>query len=125
LRTLPAPITASAPQETGTTSAGEETKITAANWRQNSKIIAIRQLRAGRLRFVLAVARSANGTREQLRIYFDEAGKRLWKTDKLLKGLGCPGCFSAYYDSDERLAFDPAKDFAIVAGCHEAKPDAK
>jgi hypothetical protein len=77
---------------------------------------------AGRLRFVFAIARSANGTREQLRVYFDETGKRLWKTDKLMKGSGCPGCFSAYADSDKALAFDPAKDYADVAGCEEIKP---
>jgi hypothetical protein len=79
----------------------------------------------GRLRFVSATARSANGTREELHIYFDENGKRLWKTDKLLKGQGCPGCFSAYYDSDKALAFDPAKDFANDEGCKEIKPNPK
>lgn len=77
---------------------------------------------AGRLRFVFAIARGANDTREQLRIYFDETGKRLWKDDKLLKGLGCPGCFSAYADSDAGLAFDPAKAFANDQGCKEIKP---
>jgi hypothetical protein len=71
------------------------------------------------------MARSANGTREELHIYFDENGKRLWKTDKLLKGQGCPGCFSAYYDSDKALAFDPAKDFANDEGCKEIKPNPK
>lgn len=78
--------------------------------------------RNGRLRFVFASARSANGTREQLRIYFDETGKRLWQTDKLLNGPGCPGCFSAYTDSDEALAFDPAKAFANDEGCKEMEP---
>ena len=81
--------------------------------------------RAGRLRFVFAMARSTNGTREQLRIYFDETGKRLWKNDKFLKGLGCPGCFSAYYDSDKALAFDPGKDFANDEGCEETKANPK
>lgn len=80
---------------------------------------------AGRLRFVFAQAYAANGTREQLRIYFDEAGKRLWKTDKLLKGWGCPGCFSGYSDSDEALAFDPNKAFANDEGCKEIKPTPK
>ncbi len=82
---------------------------------------------AGRLRFVFAFARSANGTREQLRIYFDEAGKRLWKTDKLLKGRGCPGCFSGYSDSDEGLTFDPNKELANKAeeGRKEIKPPPK
>jgi hypothetical protein len=80
---------------------------------------------SGHLRFVSAMARSANGTREELRIYFDENGKRLWKTDKLLKGTGCPGCFSAYADSDKKLAFDPAKDFANDEGCKEVKTSPK
>lgn len=183
---LAAGLSARTPQKT--TFSSQETKITAANWQQNPKIIEIRELvtstdaelkkraykiserrlqycrdgelftvrriardakgavpwyehysegqdeswdfhyyydGAGRLRFVLADARSANGTREQLRVYFDEAGKRLWKTEKLLKGTGCPGCFSGYYDSDEKLAFDPAKDFANEAGCKEAKPKTK
>ena len=77
--------------------------------------------RAGRLRFVFAMARSTNGTREQLRIYFDDAGKRIWKNDKFLKGPGCPACFSAYYDSDKALKFEPAKDFANEEGCEEIK----
>jgi hypothetical protein len=80
---------------------------------------------AGRLRFVFAMACSTNGTREQLRIYFDEAGKRLWKNDKFLRGPGCPACFSAYYDSDKALAFDPAKDFANEEGCEEIKASSK
>jgi len=78
---------------------------------------------AGRLRFVSAMARAANGTREQLRIYLDETGKRLWKTDKVLKGSGCPGCFSGYSDSDEGLAFDPAKEFANDEGCEQIEPN--
>jgi hypothetical protein len=80
---------------------------------------------AGRLRFVFAMARSTNGTREQLRIYFDETAKRLWKNDKFLKGPGCPGCFSAYYDSDKALAFDPGKEFANDEGCEEIKAHSK
>jgi hypothetical protein len=77
---------------------------------------------AARLRFVSATARSTNGTRELLRIYFDESGKRLRKTDKLLAGTGCPGCFSAYANSDEILVFDPAKDIFSGDGCKEIKP---
>jgi hypothetical protein len=81
--------------------------------------------RTGRLRFLLAFARAANGTREELRIYFDETGKRLWKIDKLLKGWGCPGCFSAYSDSDDGLAFNGNKAFADDQGCEEIKPQPK
>jgi hypothetical protein len=36
-----------------------------------------------------------------------------------------PGVLLGYYDSDEKLAFDPAKDFANETGCKEAKPKAK
>jgi len=80
---------------------------------------------AARLRFVSATARSTNGTRELLHIYFDESGKRLWKTDKLLAGTGCPGCFSAYANSDEKLVFDPAKDLRSGDGCKEITPNPK
>jgi hypothetical protein len=77
---------------------------------------------AGLLRFVYAIARSTNGTRERLRIYFDETGKQVWKTDDLLKGSGCPGCFSAYGDADEKFKFDPAKAFVNLGNCQEIKP---
>jgi hypothetical protein len=80
---------------------------------------------AARLRFVTATARSTNGTRERLRVYFDESGKRLWKTDKLLAGTGCPGCFSAYANSDEKFVFDPAKDLRSGDGCKEITPNPK
>ena len=74
----------------------------------------------GRLRFVIAFARSANGTREQLRLYFDESGKRIWQ-NRILKGMGCPGCLSAYRDSDEAIAFNPKKAFSGDQGCKEIK----
>jgi hypothetical protein len=80
---------------------------------------------AGHLRYVSATARSTNGTRELLRIYLDESGKRLWKTDKLLAGTGCPGCFSAYANTDEKLVFDPAKDIPTGEGCKEITANPK
>ncbi|HEV2827866.1 MAG TPA: hypothetical protein VGW76_09710 [Pyrinomonadaceae bacterium] len=76
---------------------------------------------AGQLRFVLAFARSANGTREQLRLYFDKSGKRIWQ-NHIVKGLGCPGCFSAYLDSDNAIAFKANKAFAANEGCKPIKP---
>jgi hypothetical protein len=78
--------------------------------------------RAGRLRFVYALARSTNGTREQMRVYFDEAGKRVWKADDMLKGPGCPGCFSGYSDTDKKFVYEPAKEFATLGNCQEIKP---
>jgi hypothetical protein len=80
---------------------------------------------AARLRYVSATARSTNGTRELLHIYLDESGKRLWKTDKLLAGTGCPGCFSAYANTDEKLVFDPAKDIPTGEGCKEITANPK
>jgi hypothetical protein len=78
---------------------------------------------AGRLRFVYVIARSGNGTRELLRIYFDEAGQRIWKMDELQKGTGCPGCFLRYDKSDKGLVFEPGKAFANDKGCKEMKGD--
>lgn len=75
----------------------------------------------GHLRFVYAVARATNGTREQLRLYYDESGKRLWQDHKFLKGPGCPGCFGAYLDSDAAIAFDANKAFANDKDCKEIK----
>jgi uncharacterized repeat protein (TIGR03803 family) len=75
----------------------------------------------GHLRFVLGTARAANGTRHQLRIYFDERGKRIWETDALLKGPGCPGCFPRPYP-DDQIAFDASKAYENAEGCVEQKP---
>jgi hypothetical protein len=74
----------------------------------------------GHLRFVIAFARAANGTREQLRLYFNESGKRIWQ-NRISKGLGCPGCLAAYNDSDEAIAFNPKKAFSGDQGCKEIK----
>lgn len=74
----------------------------------------------GRVRFVFALARAANGTREQLRIYFDETGKRIWQR-RNLQGPGCPGCFSSYYDSNDSIVFEPIKEFASDGKCKVVK----
>jgi len=42
--------------------------------------------------------------------------------DEFLKGPGCPLCFSAYSDTDEKFVFDPAKAFANLGNCQEIKP---
>jgi hypothetical protein len=77
----------------------------------------------GKLRFVFATVRAGNGTREQLRIYFDESARRIWQSHKSLKGPGCPGCFYSYLDSDEALVFALDKAFADDAGCKPLKVD--
>jgi hypothetical protein len=75
---------------------------------------------SGHLRFVLIFINAVNGTREQLRAYFDESGKLLKQTYRLVKGLGY------FYPTnvEERMKQDPAKEFASDAeeGCKEIKP---
>jgi hypothetical protein len=79
---------------------------------------------AGRLRFVLAYASVANGTKEEHRIYFDETGKRIWEENRRVKGAGCPGCFPDPYP-DDQLAFDATKAFANDEGCEKIEPKPK
>lgn len=67
---------------------------------------------ANRLRFVLMTCNAANGTREQHRLYFDENGKLIWRSRKLLKG---PGYFGPQ-NVDELVKMDPAKEFAESLG---------
>jgi WD domain, G-beta repeat len=80
---------------------------------------------ARRLRFVLMTSYAANGTREQHRIYFDENGKLLRTSRKLLKG---PGYFGPQH-VEELVNLDPAKDFEAQppkdASCKEIKPQPK
>ena len=75
---------------------------------------------AGRLRFVYIIGGAVNGTRIQHRIYFDEAGKRIWEAHKQLSGPGKTG-FSDFPD-DQLSISNPAKDFAAASPCPELKP---
>jgi hypothetical protein len=75
---------------------------------------------SGHLRFVLIVIYAANGTRQQLRAYFDESGTLLKQTHRLVKG---PGYFYPT-NIEEFVKQDPAREFASDAeeGCKEIKP---
>lgn len=75
---------------------------------------------SGHLRFVLIFINAVNGTRQQLRAYFDESGKLLKQTYRLVKG---PGYFYPT-NVEERAKQDPTKEFASDAeeGCKEIKP---
>lgn len=78
---------------------------------------------ARRLRFALITVYAANNTREQHRVYFDEGGKLIWQSSKLLRGPG-------YFDPtnlEELVKEDPAKEFANAPneGCKEIKPNAR
>jgi hypothetical protein len=72
------------------------------------------------LRFVLIIIAAVNGSRQQLRAYFDESGKLLKQTYRDVKG---PGYFYPT-NVEERVKKDPAKEFASDAeeGCREIKP---
>jgi len=79
----------------------------------------------GRLRFVLIKDYVANGTREEFRFYFDESGKLIRRSRKLLKGRG----YFGPQNVEELVKLDPAKDFEAQpeknAGCKEIKPQPK
>lgn len=72
----------------------------------------------GRLRFAFIEGGAVNDTHIEDRIYFDEAGKRLWE-DYKLKGPGYP----SFYFSDKQLNMTgAAKSFAEGSPCPEIKP---
>jgi hypothetical protein len=75
---------------------------------------------SGHLRFVLIIIDAVNGTRQQLRAYFDESGKLLKQTYRRVRGDGY------FYPTnvEERVKQDPAREFASDAeeGCKEIKP---
>lgn len=72
---------------------------------------------SGHLRFVFVTVNAANGSRQQHRYYFDEAGKLIWNDRKTLKG---PGYF-APHDIERLVGEDPAKAFLANDGCEEIK----
>lgn len=75
---------------------------------------------SGRLRFVYIIGGAVNGTRIHHRIYFDEAGKRIWEAHKQLKGPGKVGLFD--FPDDQLAISKPAEDFAAASPCPEKKP---
>ena len=74
---------------------------------------------AGRLRFVFISGGAVNGSHLEHRIYFDEAGKRLWEEHTYTEG---PGYTFPEIWPDERLQINnPAQKFASKSPCPEAK----
>ena len=72
-----------------------------------------------RLRFVLADAGAVNSTSMRIRVYFDEAGNRLWENREVIAGPGYP--FPEPWP-DKWAAKDPAKAFVGPSACAEDKP---
>lgn len=70
---------------------------------------------SGRLRFVFISGGAVNGSVLEHRIYFDEAGKRIWEEHKYLKGPGYT--FPEVWPDDELRMAEPAKAFAASSPC--------
>jgi hypothetical protein len=75
---------------------------------------------AGRLRFVLLRGYSAGGGRRDVRIYFDETGRRIWEDHKFIRSGGGGGPWPAVWSSEFQNT-DPAKAFAESSPCPEIK----
>jgi hypothetical protein len=73
----------------------------------------------GHLRFVFITGGAVNGSELEHRIYFDEAGKRLWEDQKYTKGPGYT--FPTVWPDEELQRADPAKAFAAASPCPEIR----
>ena len=73
----------------------------------------------GHLRFVLITGGATNGSVLEHRIYFDEAGKRIWEEQKYVKGPGYT--FPKVWPDEQLQTTDPGKAFAATSPCPEVK----
>ena len=73
----------------------------------------------GHLRFVFITGGATNGSELEHRIYFDEAGKRIWEEQKYVKGPGYT--FPEVWPDKELQISDPGKAFAATSPCPEVK----
>lgn len=69
----------------------------------------------GALRFVFITGGAVNGSVLEHRIYFDEAGKRIWEEHKYIKGPGYT--FPEVWPDEHLQRSDPAKAFAASSPC--------
>ena len=75
----------------------------------------------GHLRFVFIMGGATNGSKLEHRIYFDEAGKRIWEDQKYVKGPGYT--FPTVWPDEDLQLADPAKAFAAASPCPEIKSE--
>jgi hypothetical protein len=75
---------------------------------------------AGRLRFVFISGGAVNGSELEHRIYFDEAGERLWEEQKYIKGPGYT--FPEKWPDEELQKTDPLNAFNATSPCREVGP---
>lgn len=69
---------------------------------------------SGTVRFILKKAAAVNGTEIEVRIYFDERGKKIWTNIKTFKGAGWPGASEL---SDDVVVREPKKAFIADNSC--------
>ena len=73
----------------------------------------------GQLRFVFITGGAVNGSRLEHRIYFDEAGKRIWEEHVYKKGPGYT--FPDVWPDEQLQIKDAAAKFSSKSNCPEAK----
>jgi hypothetical protein len=73
----------------------------------------------GHLRFVFIKGGAVNGSELEHRIYFDDAGNRIWEEHKYVKGPGYT--FPEVWPNEELQIKDPGKAFAAASACPEVK----
>lgn len=77
---------------------------------------------AGRLRFVFITGGAVNGTEIEHRIYFDEAGKRIWEEQTKKKGPGYT--FPEVWPDDQLQTAAASAKFSSKSNCPETKQKA-
>ncbi len=77
---------------------------------------------AGHLRFVFITGGAVNGSELEHRIYFDEAGKRIWEEQTYKKGPGYT--FPEVWPDDQLQIADAAAKFSSKSSCPETKQNA-
>lgn len=76
----------------------------------------------GRLRFVFITGGAVNGSELEHRIYFDEAGKRIWEEHTYKKGPGYT--FPEVWPDEQLQISDAATKFSSKSSCPETKQKA-
>jgi hypothetical protein len=77
---------------------------------------------AGRLRFVFITGGAVNGSELEHRIYFDEAGKRIWEEQTYKKGSGYT--FPQVWPDDQLQIAAASAKFSSQSPCPETKQKA-
>jgi len=77
---------------------------------------------AGHPRFILITGGAVNGTKLEHRIYFDEAGERIWEEQTYRKGPGYT--FPEKWPADQLQLINPLEKFLSASACAEVKQKA-